>query len=168
VPWFRAELTMSAEAARARLAPHPGAVFLQDEGASYLGAFPEAQSEQLDPGNGLPNADRLPIEARSWPLWIGVLPYEAFRHWERRRPQRLAAQQEDKREIPHFTHPHWQRYDALVRIEGERATVAGASRDAVERLKSALLRSAPRETPRASLRWAEAPESGGVNFTRSI
>lgn len=136
---------------------------------SYLGAFPSATSEAVDPEEQAPPDLRADLheDSRTWPSWVGVLPYEAFRHGERRRAQPGAAKKRDEhRAPPHFTVPKWHRYDAVVGIWGEHAVVQGSSREAVERLAKLLGAQSPSNFLRPTLTLAEEPESADLHKAR--
>jgi len=83
------------------------------------------------------------------PRWVGVIPYDAFRHLERRRSERRAAPR---------ALPRWHRYDAVLRIDHEtgRVSVEADDQRAGERLLHAASAASPQTTVRpASLIPAE-------------
>jgi anthranilate/para-aminobenzoate synthase component I len=123
-----------------RLAPGRGLVVLwsaDGSGPSYVACQPIETSLQLDPeptlGIGVAPNPSAPPQAWSFPRWIGVLPYEAFRDVER--PGR--AVRADPRVAPPHQHPIWFRYGAVLRVDHE-VTVLGETRAAVDDLVKRL------------------------------
>lgn len=101
-------------------------------GASYLACQPIAVAHALDPEPSLGIGSQLTARgnsAWSFPRWIGVLPYEAFRDQER--PAWSAGP--EHRAAPPHQHPIWFRYDAVLRVDHE-VTAIGESSAAVDRL----------------------------------
>lgn len=140
---FARELKVAPEAFRIarRLAAEPGFAFLWSaagSGTSYLAVRPRHVAEALDPEPALaPTGDDDPRAAA--PRWIGLLPYEAFRHLERAKHVRRP----DSRGAPHLARPCWWRFGAVLCL-GERATVVGDDAGAVAEL--AALASLERDT----------------------
>ncbi len=105
--------------------------FEHECGASFVGAFPDAHSSAVVP----------PLEPREgafgWnghapaPAWVGHVPYEALRAIER-----LGV---DRRAESALSHPYWNRYPAMIRIDARsgHASIEGTEA-AVARLASAL------------------------------
>src|SRR5690606_12369567 len=80
------------------------------------------------------------------PRWFGLLPYEAFRSWERRPA-------EDSRARPLLDHVLWHRYGAVAVFDLSGARVEGDDPAAVEWLRDALVRRrAERTAPLAPVR----------------
>jgi len=158
VSWYRAEAEVTEEEVAQRIAGAPGVFWLCDEGKVFLGAFPVEKSAQVDP---LGEDECEDPDAQLWPLWVGVLPYEHFRFWERR-----GGAQTDPREEPHLTEPVWQRYEAVAQLNGARLLVQGSNAVAVERLHSLLTTEKCRSSASVELRWAESPEAGEIHRTR--
>jgi anthranilate/para-aminobenzoate synthase component I len=122
-----------------RLAPAHGLAVLwsaDGSGPSYLACQPIATSHQLDPepalGIGV-STDATQPRAWSFPRWIGVLPYEAFRDVERP----AGAVRTDPRAAPPHQHPIWFRYAAVLRVDHE-VTAVGETRAAVDELVNRL------------------------------
>src|SRR5690606_40193774 len=92
---------------------------------------------------------------RTFPEWVGVLPYEAFRTAERG-PR---GSGNDARPAPQISSPIWHRYPAVAQVEGEQIIVRGETLQAVEDLVGAL-RAPLVSTGAASAKmvWAEPPE----------
>jgi anthranilate/para-aminobenzoate synthase component I len=152
------EIALSEDEAMRRLARHPGAFRLCDDGRVFLGALPVARSGAIDPAeNEAATAHTL---ERDYPRWVGVLPYESFRMWERRST-------EEAREEPHISSAIWQCYDAVVEVKGEQLILRGSSPEAVERLHRALVDEQEEAADgRAELSWAAAPEAGELHEAR--
>lgn len=157
-------VALSLDEARARLAGQPGAFFLRDESRSFLGAFPVAVSESVDPEPEF----RIELGLGRFPRWVGLLPYEAFRGDERAHPRGAP----DARPEPLLTRCLWHRYEAVVIAEenGE-LRVEGETPDAVERLVQALdaapqVASAPEPDALPLLSWREPPEDGALHRVR--
>lgn len=144
-----------------RLARLPGAFRLQDEGQLFAGALPAERSMEIDPERTT-SAD-VPTGLCDWPKWVGVLPYEHFRHLERRSFGRL----EDLREGPHVSRTIWNRYDAIARVDSEGILIRGSDHDAVQKLCSALSAGETNPPlPPASLKWATPQEEGELHRRR--
>lgn len=145
----------------ARLVQLPGAFCLQDEGHLFVGALPLEVSDQLNPESSF--ASQAPGGLVDWPEWVGVLPYESFRHLERRSPS--GAQ--DDRDDPHISSIIWKRYGAVAEVTPEGLLVRGADGRDVDALISALGAAnlaPPAELP--GLTWASPPEDGGLHRHR--
>ena len=163
--WQHREISASPEEAIRRLRGRPGAFQLRDEGRLYFGAFPAAESDALDPleedkGTG-PDQGRL-AEPRDWPHWVGALPYEAFRFWERG-----GGIAHDQRPAPLFQRPLWRRYDAVAEATPTGLLIHFTNEGAAQRLRECLasdVGNSPRIEP--SLTWAQEPESGEVHEVR--
>jgi len=125
----------------AKIAMRPGAAWLWSNGAkplTYLACDPIDCADRLDPEPHLvlnPSFGR----ALSYPRWIGLLPYEAFRGLERAN----ATQPAETREDPPNLRPCWWRYGAIaviadcVKVVGDdpgqvKALVQRLSKDASE------------------------------------
>jgi anthranilate/para-aminobenzoate synthase component I len=141
----------------ARLDQLPGAFFLRHQQLSFCGAYPAECSHSLDPSGTLSSPAHLdPFLSggdHELPEWVGVLPYEAFRGLERRRPLAL-----DPRPASNWCLPTWYRYPAVVQLHDDVALVHGESREAVDRMVEALVRPhSPHPLP-VALSWRTAPE----------
>lgn len=139
----------------------PGAFYLRDDEREFAGAWPSAESTELDPEPGLVLPGSTDDAQRSWPRWVGFLPYEAFRALER-------ASSPDRRPVAAFEKPSWRRFDAIVEWrEGKSAVVRGSDQGAVARLAMALESPARGLTPEsANLRWSAAPEPSSLHEAR--
>jgi anthranilate/para-aminobenzoate synthase component I len=84
-------------------------------------------------GIGAAGTESAEPHAWSFPRWIGVLPYEAFRDVER---HGRAARVESRAAPPH-QHPIWFRYAAVLRVDHE-VTAIGETRAAVDDLVAQL------------------------------
>lgn len=151
----------------ARLDGEPDLVVLWDatgEGTSFVACRAIAARNDLDPEPELGLDARDPSAARR-PRWIGVIPYEAVRHAERRRAC------SDRRPRALFERPIWKRYGAVVEI-AERVRVAGDDVEAVNALAGCLRR------PRSAWDGAgfelglrgpiEAPEAHRARIRRAL
>lgn len=155
--WFRRDVKASVADAVARLRGQPGAFQLRDEGRLFFGAFPSAKSHLLDPLQA-------PIGAApsGRPYWVGALPYEAFRFWER-----TGGTARDERAEPLFCKPLWRRYDAVAEVEGDTLAVVGPDEDACVRLARRLASDAsPEPQVRPGLEWARPAEQGARHQAR--
>lgn len=118
----------------ARLAPLlrdlPQAFWLRDETRIYFGAFACESSTAIDPEPELLPPVSIP-GARAVPRWVGVLPYEAFRAWER-------PLLSDTRAAPLVAEPAWLRYPAVACFDGIHLELSGESPKAVECLAGVL------------------------------
>lgn len=155
------EIAASPDEAIRRLRGRSGAFQLRDEGRLFFGAFPAAESVALDPLGQ--NHEVRPDEA-PWPHWVGALPYEAFRFWER--GGGIAS---DKRAAPLFERPLWRRYDAVAEATASGLLIHATSESAARRLGDCLASdqgSFPLIEP--SLSWAEPPESGDLHEARIV
>lgn len=124
------------------LLAEPGAVLAFDGPRAVFGCRPVARSLDLDPEPTL----CLAPGASDAPRWFGLLPYEAFRSWERRPA-------EDSRARPLLDHVLWHRYGAVAVFDQAGARVEGDDPAAVEWLRDALVRRrAERTAPLAPVR----------------
>lgn len=141
-----------------RLERLPGSFRLQDEDRLFVGALPVERSSLIDPDQGSPDQGSRPPpapELRDWPKWVGVLPYECFRHLERDSSKRS----QDARDVPHISSIIWNRYEAIAQVKSHDLFVRGTSQKAVDELSSALLGGAKEEQPSpVSLKWLGMPE----------
>ncbi len=145
----------------ARLVQLSGAFCLHDEGQVFVGALPAEVSSELDPKNA--SAEQVSAPLEDWPEWVGVLPYESFRHLERGSPGRSG----DPREEPHISSVIWKRYGAISRVTSEGLLVRGARREDVDAFVTALLATDPRApSPEPTLTWARPPEDGALHRER--
>lgn len=121
---------------------------------SYVAACPDRESTAFDP-----LLDDEPLAEGTLatvPRWIGVLPYEAFRHLER--PEYRAA---ESRSAPLLDAPKWLRFPAVLRVDASTGEVlaVGESSRAVARLIGAVRHAAPSfEPPRLVVADADPPE----------
>jgi anthranilate/para-aminobenzoate synthase component I len=149
-------LTRSGPELWSRLARLPGAFRLRDEGRLFVGALPVERSSLVDPDRDAPGPSA--PELHDWPKWVGVLPYECFRHLERDSSKRS----QDARRVPHLSSIIWNRYDAIAQVDSHGLLVRGTSEEAVRDLCSALLSDLhEQQSAQASLKWigtAEDPE----------
>jgi anthranilate/para-aminobenzoate synthase component I len=118
-----------------KIAMRPGAVWLWSNAArplAYLASDPIECVERLDPE---PKLVQEPSSGRSlsYPRWIGLLPYEAFRGLERKHATRVP----DSRAEPLNLRPCWWRYGAIA-VVTDRVRVVGDSRELVENLAQRL------------------------------
>ncbi len=131
-----------------RLRELPGAFWLRDEDSLFVGAFPGGVSRAIDPEPDRP----LVPGGGAFPRWVGVLPYETFRGWERHG--------EKGREAPLCEEPLWVYYPAVARVTGDEVTVLGESTLATERLFNALSLAPTTPGGSFSFQWAEREERG--------
>lgn len=153
------ELNLKSQELLTRLALLPDGFYLRSEGQIYCGAFADAVSHQLDPT--LTRVTSRPSVTADFdvPQWVGALPYEAFRGFERRSAL-------DRRGASSWCAPTWYRYPAVIQVlEDDRAVLIGESSQAVERLQTAL-RSAPIRARDVSLTWDGQPEPAAIHKAR--
>lgn len=144
-----------------RLAQLPGAFRLRDEGQLFAGALPVERSGAIDPETSSGSA--VPAELLDWPKWVGVLPYERFRHLERGGSNGAR----ERRDEPHISEVILNRYDAIIRVDSRGPLVRGSEHHAVEELCSALLSRQPSPSlPPPSLKWASPAEEPELHLRR--
>lgn len=104
---------------------------------SFVTADPDRETHSLDP---LEDDEDLPIPKesstfRNVPRWIGIVPYDAFRHLERR-----AWVRQDTRPLPLVQQPHWLRYPACFVIDHTegRVLAVGITTASIGNLQSRL------------------------------
>jgi anthranilate/para-aminobenzoate synthase component I len=141
-----------------RLPPAKGTVVLwcaDGSGPSYLACRPIASAQGIDPEPTLGIGELIsqPEGAWSFPRWIGILPYEAFRDQERRTQSSVP----DRRAVPPHEHPLWLRYGAVLRVDPVpgRVTVLGENQAAVAQLVHEVQQS-PRARGSVQLRRLDA------------
>ena len=153
------------------LADRPGLALLHTAdapGVSYVACDPDGESRALDPleGAAAPSADP---ELASVPLYIGALPYEAFRSLERPRwspPEDRAA--------PLACEARWQRFPAVLRVDETKRTVValGSSEGAVADLarRASAAESETIETNEIALETspADSDEAHAARVRRAI
>jgi anthranilate/para-aminobenzoate synthase component I len=120
--------------------------FEDEWGASFVGAFPDAQSSALVPPLGRGERPSGWNGHAPAPAWVGQVPYEALRAIERAGI--------DLRPGAALHAPCWNRYPAMIRIDTRsgHASIEGTE-GAVRRLARALARGAAE----SELRFAFAP-----------
>lgn len=121
----------------------------------FFGAVPVRRIQAIEPPE---HPSSLPADV---PLWVGLLPYEAFRHWERPESAR------DARAAPHVSVCQWQAYEAVAELAGETLTLHGADTEAGRAILRAL--DAHRNAspaPVVPLRWASPKEEGRLHEER--
>jgi anthranilate/para-aminobenzoate synthase component I len=119
-----------------KVAKRPGAAWLWSNAAksvAYIASDPIECVQQLDPEPQL-ELDPSAGQSLSYPRWIGLLPYEAFRGLEREYKTRTL----DVRTEPLIVKPCWWRYGAVAVIT-DRVKIVGDSREQVEVLARRLL-----------------------------
>ncbi len=163
--WQHREIPASPEEAIRRLRGRPGAFQLRDEERLYFGAFPTAESDALDPFGAVDGGESEQVrseDAFDWPHWVGALPYEAFRFWERG-----GGIAKDPRTAPLFERPLWRRYDAVAEATPTGLLIRSTDEGAARRLSECLasdVGGCPCIAP--SLTWAQPPESGELHEAR--
>lgn len=117
---------------------------------SYVAASPVEISEELVPEEELSPSDD---PRRTAPRWIGVIPYECARSFERNRED----EERDLRPEPQLRQPRWMRYGAVVVVDHEAGTamVVGDDRRAIEKLAEIIREPAPEALPFHLLRLDE-------------
>lgn len=141
------------------LSDRPGVAlcFSQAGAIGYVGSDPIAVSEGLDPE---PELHRAPGGVDGpWPLWIGLIPYEACRDWE-------LEGKLDARPLPLVSRPLWLRYPALARVEPGRVVLGGDDPEAVRMLGERLVRGVNREPVPVRVGALEPFEPGVLHATR--
>lgn len=138
----------------------PGAYWLRDGRRAFGSALPRMEVRWVDPepswvGEGQPGA-------LSFPRWVGVLPYEAFRGIEGR-----AELERDRRPAVIGRECRWLRYGAALVFEEGRVAVVGETEADVLELERAIA-SAPSEPEEAVLSWLEPPEPDEVHAARIV
>lgn len=142
----------------AALSSLPGAFRLHDEGRTFVGALPVDRVAAIHPPEEI-DGSYLPDDV---PQWVGLLPYEAFRGWER-----LGRPGGEERAVPHVDRPLWQRYEAVGELEGERLELHGATTAAGRLLRRALEQHrSVNSIPEARLGWSAPKEEGRVHERR--
>ncbi|MDX2053732.1 MAG: anthranilate synthase component I family protein [Polyangiaceae bacterium] len=151
------DLPADALALGRRLRQRPDlAVLLDTSGATpaYIACDAVGVSHDFDPEPDLP----LDPNALRFPRWIGVLPYEAGRGWERHAVA-------DARPLPHLVRPEWRRYDAIIEVT-DAVRILGTDEQSALALKQHLLEGAEHASdPVRAI--AHAPEEApGVHLER--
>ncbi|MBK9263519.1 MAG: anthranilate synthase component I family protein [Polyangiaceae bacterium] len=117
---------------------------------SFIACDPDRESRALDPLIDDPDLTRVFATGafRSIPRWIGVLPYDAFRHLER--PDWV---RQETRPPPLLDRPLWLRYPAVVVVDHTEGRVfaVGTTREHVGNLLSRM-GTAPLESGFATLK----------------
>lgn len=151
---------LSASLVLGALAELPGSFWLATTSGTFAGALPTARSAAFDPEPELRPAAGS-AHASTFPRWVGALPYEAVRSWERDRAP-------DGRASPSLTAPIWQRYDAAVRLDlAEGPCLFGVDERALRRLEEVLRAARTQLEPeRAALSWARTPEPEQLHEAR--
>lgn len=149
-------LGVDGERLRRNLTRLPGAFWLRDEGRVFAGAFPDARSDAIDPEPDLDSC----WEESSLPRWIGMLPYEAFRFWERK------GLSDDQRPPPLVGAPSWLRYPAVVEIGAGESWVVGRDEASIDRLATAVSQAPSAEKENCRLELAEPLEDEELHCRR--
>ncbi len=136
----------------------PGAYWLRDGRRAFASALPRMEVRSVDPEPSF--AGERHLGAVSFPRWVGVLPYEAFRAIEGR-----AELQRDRRPAAIGSECRWLRYGAALVFEEGRVGVAGETEADVLELERAIER-APSSPEEAVLSWLEPPEPDDVHAAR--
>jgi anthranilate/para-aminobenzoate synthase component I len=81
---------------------------------SFIAADPDRESLSLDPFEDDPDLPNPKVSGsfKNIPRWIGIVPYDAFRHLER-----PAWVRQDTRSLPLVDRPHWLRYPACIVVD---------------------------------------------------
>ncbi len=146
-----------------KIAMRPGASWLWSNASkplSYLASDPIEFVERLDPEPTLPLESDVG-RSLSYPRWIGLLPYEAFRRLEREN----AAKPLDLRKEPLNIRPCWWRYGAVA-VVTDHVKVVGDSAEGVEALAKRLSAKTPgRQTMPFRIQQAH-PSDGKIHENR--
>lgn len=152
-------LSLSPRACIEALGTLPGAYWLRDGERGFAGALPVDISNRIDPEpGGGPSWDP---GIRSFPRWVGLLPYERFRAVEGR--SELAS---DTRPPAVMADCLWRRYRAALVFEAGRVTVVGETEADEQSLVEGIERARPRTGADISLSWLEPPEADASHIDR--
>lgn len=138
----------------------PGAYWLRDGARAFASALPRMEVRSIDPEPSFAGDDRTSAGVLSFPRWVGVLPYEAFRGIEGQREL-----ERDARPPVVGSECRWLRYGAALVFEGGRVGVVGETEADVLELERAV--SSPFSAQEEGmLSWLEVPEADDVHAAR--